>query len=83
VSYSEALDFCQNVRRRQILGLGETRLDEALRIELELWSSRVNPGEQDAERSWKAVAPPRRRPERRAPSRTTVPGNEGDPPLPL
>ena len=24
VSYAEALDFCQNVRRRQILGLGET-----------------------------------------------------------
>jgi hypothetical protein len=83
VSYAEALDFCQNVRRRQILGLGETRIDAALQIELDLWSSRVNPGEQDAERSRKAVAPPRRRPKRRTPSRATIPGNEGDPPLPL
>ena len=83
VSYAEALDFCQNVRRRQILGLGETQIDTALQIELDLWSSRVNPGEQDAERSRKAVAPPRRRPKRHAPSRATIPGNEGDPPLPL
>lgn len=43
VSYAEALDFCQNVRRREILGLGEVRIDEALHRELDLWAFRVRP----------------------------------------
>lgn len=43
VSYAEALDFCQSVRRRQILGLGEVSVDMALKIELDLWTSRVRP----------------------------------------
>ena len=43
VSYSEVLDFCQNVRRRHILGLGEVGIDEALAEELALWSTRVQP----------------------------------------
>jgi SpoVK/Ycf46/Vps4 family AAA+-type ATPase len=51
VSYAEALDFCQNVRRRQILGLGELSVDDALRAELELWTSRVTPEAISAERS--------------------------------
>ncbi len=51
VSYAEALDFCQNVRRRKILGLGEVSIDTALQIELDLWSSRVTPEALDAERS--------------------------------
>lgn len=51
VSYAEALDFCQNVRRRQILGLGELSVDDALRAELELWTSRVTPEAINAERS--------------------------------
>ncbi|WP_426387890.1 AAA family ATPase [Sphingobium sp. R-21] len=51
VSYAEALDFCQNVRRRQILGLGELSVDDALRAELELWASRVTPEAISAERS--------------------------------
>lgn len=51
VSYAEALDFCQNVRRRQILGLGEVSIDEALRVELDLWTSRVTPEIINAERS--------------------------------
>jgi SpoVK/Ycf46/Vps4 family AAA+-type ATPase len=51
VSYAEALDFCQNVRRRQILGLGEVSVDEALRAELDLWTSRVTPEIINAERS--------------------------------
>ena len=51
VSYAEALDFCQNVRRRQILGLGEVSVDEALRAELDLWTSRVTPEFINAERS--------------------------------
>ncbi|MCF3947218.1 AAA family ATPase [Acidiphilium iwatense] len=51
VSYAEALDFCQNVRRRQILGLGEVSIDDALRVELDLWTSRVTPEIINAERS--------------------------------
>lgn len=42
-SYSEAVDFCQNVRRRQILSLGEIGVDQALDKELELWTTRVRP----------------------------------------
>jgi SpoVK/Ycf46/Vps4 family AAA+-type ATPase len=42
-SYAEARDFCQNVRRRQILGLGEISIDGAIADELELWAARVKP----------------------------------------
>lgn len=56
VSYAEALDFCQNVRRRQILGLGETTVDDALALELDLWRSRVRPDALDGERSDQAPA---------------------------
>jgi len=51
VSYAEAIDFCQNVRRRQILGLGELSVDDAVRSELNLWASRVRPEVTDGERS--------------------------------
>jgi len=51
VSYAEALDFCQNVRRRQILSLGEMGIDDAIRAEFELWSSRVRPEALNGERS--------------------------------
>lgn len=51
VSYAEVVDFCQNVRRRQILGLGEVSIDDALRVELELWTSRITPESINAERS--------------------------------
>jgi SpoVK/Ycf46/Vps4 family AAA+-type ATPase len=69
VSYAETLDFCQNVRRRQILGLGEVLIDEAIERELSLWATRVRPETQNAERSNKtppethataSVASPRR-----------------------
>lgn len=56
VSYAEALDFCQNVRRRQILGLGNVSIDDALRAELELWTSRVTPETINAERSDEAAS---------------------------
>jgi SpoVK/Ycf46/Vps4 family AAA+-type ATPase len=56
VSYAEALDFCQNVRRRQILGLGKVSIDDALRAELELWTSRVTPETINAERSDEATS---------------------------
>ena len=48
-SFSELIDFCQNVRRRQILGLGEVSVDTALKVELELWGSRVKPRVVDAD----------------------------------
>jgi ATPase family associated with various cellular activities (AAA) len=51
VSYAEVIDFCQNVRRRQILGLGELLVDDALRAELDLWAYRVRPEVTNAERS--------------------------------
>lgn len=55
VSYAEALDFCQNVRRRQILGLGEVAVDTALSAEMDLWTSRVTPEVINAERSDQAA----------------------------
>jgi SpoVK/Ycf46/Vps4 family AAA+-type ATPase len=51
VSYAEVLDFCQSIRRRHILGLGEVSIDDALATELTLWSSRVRPEALDGERS--------------------------------
>jgi hypothetical protein len=65
VSFAEALDFCQNVRRRQILGLGELSVDDALRSELDLWATRVGPGILNGERSDEtnpAASPERARP---------------------
>ncbi|MGV2129471.1 AAA family ATPase [Agrobacterium vitis] len=65
VSFAEALDFCQNVRRRQILGLGELSVDEALRSELDLWATRVGPEILNGERSEQTdaeAAPKRTRP---------------------
>lgn len=56
VSYAEARDFCQNVRRRHILGLGDLRIEDALATELELWASRVRPESDDAERSHQTSA---------------------------
>ncbi|KTE25549.1 MULTISPECIES: ATP-binding protein [unclassified Sphingopyxis] len=56
ISYAEALDFSQNVRRRQILGLGESSIDAALQAELDLWAKRVTPEVLDAERSNEAAS---------------------------
>ncbi|KHL25376.1 ATPase AAA [Croceibacterium mercuriale] len=58
VSYAEALDFCQNVRRRQILGLGEVSVDAALTMELDLWTKRVTPEILNAERPNQAPPTP-------------------------
>ena len=41
ISYSEANDFCLDVRRRYVLALGEARLSDILRERIELWSQRV------------------------------------------
>jgi len=54
VSFAEALDFCQTIRRRHILGLGEIEIDDALATELDLWSSRVRPEELNVKRSEQA-----------------------------
>lgn len=56
VSYAEALDFCQSARRRNILGLGGVSIDDAVRIELDLWSSRVRPEALNGERPEQAAA---------------------------
>lgn len=50
-SYAEVLDFCQNVRRRQILGLGEVSINSAIAAELGNWSARVKPENIDGGRS--------------------------------
>jgi len=55
VSYAEALDFCQTVRRRQILSLGEVDINEAIRVEIELWRSRVRPEQLDGKRLQQTV----------------------------
>lgn len=60
-SYAEARDFCQNVRRRQILSLGELQTDSAIEAEFELWAERVQPENVSAKRPSKATAPAKSR----------------------
>lgn len=55
VNYSEVVDFCQNVRRRHILGLGGLGIDDALKHELELWTARVRPEAMNGERPEQAA----------------------------
>lgn len=54
VSFAEALEFCQTVRRQHILAIASRPLKDIMREQLELWTSRVAPGE-NAKRSNKAV----------------------------
>jgi SpoVK/Ycf46/Vps4 family AAA+-type ATPase len=54
-SYAEARDFCQNVRRRQILGLGDIAIDAAVADELALWVARVKPENIYGDRSIEAA----------------------------
>lgn len=56
LNFSEVQDFCQNVRRREILGLGETGINDALKKELDIWQSRVRPEVRDDGRSKQAAA---------------------------
>jgi SpoVK/Ycf46/Vps4 family AAA+-type ATPase len=58
-SYAELRDFCQNVRRRQILGLGEINIDSAISSEVDLWATRVNPEKIDGGRSEQTITAPR------------------------
>jgi SpoVK/Ycf46/Vps4 family AAA+-type ATPase len=55
-SYAEVLDFLQNVRRRQILGLGEISVNSAVAAEFEHWPSRVKPENIYGGRSKQATA---------------------------
>ncbi len=43
ISYAEALEFCQTVRRQHILALGTKSLKDILRTQVELWTTRVTP----------------------------------------
>ncbi|HEV2539827.1 MAG TPA: ATP-binding protein [Frateuria sp.] len=74
LNFSEVLDFCQNVRRREILGLGETGIDDALKAELDIWRSRVRPEVTDGGRSKQATAEGHSRAGRRSsPAKKRVP----------
>ncbi|MBI4000557.1 MAG: ATP-binding protein [Nitrospira defluvii] len=57
MSYAEARDFCQNVRRRHILGLDEINIDTAINTELDLWVTRVKPEVTNADRPQQATPP--------------------------
>lgn len=57
ISYAEALDFCQNVRRRQILSLGETGVDLSIEAELNLWEQREQPGVVSGNETGKTATP--------------------------
>lgn len=43
VSFAEALEFCQSVRRQHILSLANRELKDILREQIELWNTRVTP----------------------------------------
>lgn len=68
LSYAEARDFCQNVRRRHILGLGEIGIDSAIKTELTLWAARVKPEVMNADRSKQATPSAKRQ---QTPTKTT------------
>lgn len=58
ISFAEALDFCQTVRRRHILSLAERALRDIMHEQVELWTTRVTPEEENATRSGKAAPSP-------------------------
>lgn len=58
-SYAEVLEFCQSVRRRQILGLDQVSVDDALKKELVLWDERIQPESTNDKRPKQASVTPR------------------------
>jgi len=58
LSFAETLEFFQTVRRRHILSLGGITMDESLKVELDLWASRVMPSDGNGKRSEQAAAAP-------------------------
>lgn len=65
VSFAEALEFCQTVRRQHILSLGNRALRDILTEQLKLWTARVAPEEADATRSGETSPAPERTKRRR------------------
>ncbi|UFS73232.1 ATP-binding protein [Tardiphaga sp. 37S4] len=57
VSFAEALEFCQTVRRRHILSSNNRELKAIVREQLDLWAARVIPKVADAARSREAAPP--------------------------
>lgn len=60
ISFAEALEFCQAVRRQHILSLGIRTLRDILFEQLELWTARVAPEEANATRSGETTPSPER-----------------------
>jgi SpoVK/Ycf46/Vps4 family AAA+-type ATPase len=61
INFTEALEFCQSVRRQHVLSLGKRALRDILYEHLELWGARVAPPEDaDAPRSGEASPAPER-----------------------
>ena len=50
ISYAEALEFCQTIRRQHILSLGMRNIRDILREQIDFWSARVRIDEVDAAR---------------------------------
>jgi SpoVK/Ycf46/Vps4 family AAA+-type ATPase len=72
VSYAEAMDFCLDVRRRQVLASGERRIAEIVRDQLAFWRARVATPEDDAQRSDEATAAAWATPRRATAARKTT-----------
>lgn len=60
ISFAEALEFCQTVRRQHILSLSNRTLRDILCEQLDLWTARVAPEEADATRSGETSPAPER-----------------------
>jgi AAA+ superfamily predicted ATPase len=55
VSFAEALEFCQTVRRQHILSLANRELKDIMHEQVELWKTRVTPNA-DAARTGQAAS---------------------------
>ncbi|GBQ36983.1 hypothetical protein AA19596_2122 [Acetobacter fabarum DSM 19596] len=51
ISYAEALELCQTIRRQHILSLGARNLRDILREQIDFWSTRVRIDEVDAKQT--------------------------------
>jgi SpoVK/Ycf46/Vps4 family AAA+-type ATPase len=60
ISFAEALEFCQTVRRQHVLSLGGRALTDILFEQLSLWSARVAPEETDGTRPGETSPTPER-----------------------
>jgi SpoVK/Ycf46/Vps4 family AAA+-type ATPase len=60
VSFAEALEFCQTVRRQHILSLSNSSLRDIINEQLHLWTARVAPEKPNATRSGETTPAPER-----------------------